>query len=122
MTSTIAEQVDHLSETMATQPPNEAMGAFAQEQAVSVPLPKNLDLCSPFGEDLYLLHEDFPDGLWMEEEECAIRTHPCKDRIAVFLVKSHQEREGIGFEALDEREAQEVCWPGRSVNHVASDL
>jgi peroxiredoxin len=33
MTSTIAEQVDHLSETMATQPANEAMGAFAQEQA-----------------------------------------------------------------------------------------
>jgi peroxiredoxin len=33
MTSTIAEQVDHLSETMATQPPNEAMGAFAREQA-----------------------------------------------------------------------------------------
>jgi peroxiredoxin len=33
MTSTIAEQVDHLSETMTTQPPNEAMGAFAREQA-----------------------------------------------------------------------------------------
>ena len=33
MTSTIAEQVDHLSETMATQPPNEVVGAFAREQA-----------------------------------------------------------------------------------------
>src|SRR5258708_332417 len=32
MTNTIAEQVDHLFETMATQPPNEAMWAFAREQ------------------------------------------------------------------------------------------
>jgi peroxiredoxin len=33
MTSTIAEQVHHLSDTIATQPPNEVMGAFAREQA-----------------------------------------------------------------------------------------
>lgn len=34
MTTTIAEQVHHLAETMATQPPYEVMDAFAQEQAV----------------------------------------------------------------------------------------
>jgi peroxiredoxin len=33
MTTTIAEQVRHLAETMAAQPPNEAMGAFAREHA-----------------------------------------------------------------------------------------
>jgi peroxiredoxin len=33
MPATIAEQVRHFSETMAAQPPNEVMGAFAKEQA-----------------------------------------------------------------------------------------
>jgi peroxiredoxin len=33
MTTTIAQQVSNLVETMAAQPPNEVMGAFAQEQA-----------------------------------------------------------------------------------------
>ena len=34
MTTTIAKQVSNLAETMAAQPPNEVMGAFAREQAV----------------------------------------------------------------------------------------
>ena len=33
MTATIAEQVRKLAETMAAQPPNDVMGAFAREQA-----------------------------------------------------------------------------------------
>ncbi len=33
MTTTIAQQVSHLAETMAAQPPNEVMGAFTREQA-----------------------------------------------------------------------------------------
>ncbi len=33
MPATIAEQVRHLSEAMAAQPPNQVMGAFAKEQA-----------------------------------------------------------------------------------------
>ncbi|HEX3840936.1 MAG TPA: hypothetical protein VHU85_09125 [Acidimicrobiales bacterium] len=33
MTTTIAQQVSHLTETMAAQPPNEVMGAFTREQA-----------------------------------------------------------------------------------------
>jgi peroxiredoxin len=33
MTATIADQVSRLAETMAAQPPNEVMGAFAREQA-----------------------------------------------------------------------------------------
>jgi peroxiredoxin len=33
MTTTIADQVRHLAETMAAQPPNEVMGAFTREQA-----------------------------------------------------------------------------------------
>ncbi len=33
MTTTIAEQVSHLAQTMAAQPPNEVMGAVAREQA-----------------------------------------------------------------------------------------
>jgi peroxiredoxin len=37
MTSTIAEQVHHLSETMATQPPNEVVGVFAREQGAWCP-------------------------------------------------------------------------------------
>ena len=33
MTTTIAQQVSQLAETMAAQPPNEVMGAFGLEQA-----------------------------------------------------------------------------------------
>jgi hypothetical protein len=33
MTTTIAQQVSHLVETMAAQPPNEVMGVFGREQA-----------------------------------------------------------------------------------------
>ena len=37
MTTTIAEQVSHLAETMTSQPANEVMEAFAREQAELVP-------------------------------------------------------------------------------------
>ncbi len=36
MPTTIAEKVTRRAETMASQPPNEVMGAFAREQAVGV--------------------------------------------------------------------------------------
>ncbi len=38
MTTTIAQQVSNLAETMATQPPNEVMDAFGREQAESQPV------------------------------------------------------------------------------------
>ena len=38
MTTTIAQQVSHLVETMAAQPPNEVMGALAGSRRSSQPV------------------------------------------------------------------------------------
>jgi peroxiredoxin len=74
VTTTIAEQVRHLAETNAAQPPNEVMGAFAREQAdlaaqptptavieVGATLP-DADLLDPLGAAT-TLYDALGDGL-----------------------------------------------------------
>jgi peroxiredoxin len=113
MTITIAQQVRRLAETMAAQPPNEAMGAFAREQAdlaargapTGVTLPgvtlPGADLLDPHGATASL-HEALGDqaavlvfyrGAWCPYCNIALRTYQAE-------LVPELARRAVGFVAV----------------------